>query len=296
MTGWCQTSRPACRIRCHEINPDAATRQRSMRKSPIRLGLIGSTGHWHTYAPALDLVPDLKLVAVAAAGPEETTGAFDHAPGLTVDTRRYDDARKMLDTERLDVVQVAARNDRIPVWSLICLERGLPVMAEKPLAMDLPALEELFQAAQKNKAALVPMHTMRNVPALAAIQQAVARRRDRRPAHELQPEDLPMGHEPPRLLSQPQDVPGPRPLDRHPCALTGCTGSWATCSPRSRARRDDGTAGFPGMRQPGGVRTDHAKRRRGIASRSTIFGPPPPRRTPTNACASPARAESSRRH
>jgi hypothetical protein len=33
---------------------------------------------------------------------------------LTVDTRRYDDARKMLDTERLDVVQVSGRNDRIP--------------------------------------------------------------------------------------------------------------------------------------------------------------------------------------
>ena len=81
------------------------------------LGLIGSTGHWQTYAPALRHVPGLTVVAVAAAGPEETTGAFDHAPGLTADTRRYDDARKMLDAEKLDVVQVAGRNDRIPAWS-----------------------------------------------------------------------------------------------------------------------------------------------------------------------------------
>ena len=44
---------------------------------------------------------------------------------LHADTRRYDDARKMLDTERLDVVQVCARCDRIPAWSLVCLERGL---------------------------------------------------------------------------------------------------------------------------------------------------------------------------
>ena len=53
----------------------------------MRLGLIGSTGHWQTYAPALKRVPELTLVAVAAAGPEETTGAFDHAPGLSVDTQ-----------------------------------------------------------------------------------------------------------------------------------------------------------------------------------------------------------------
>jgi predicted dehydrogenase len=139
----------------------------------MRLGLIGSTGHWQTYAPALGRVPGLTLAAVAAAGPEETTGAFDHAPGLTAETRRYDDAGKMLESERLDVVQVCARCDRIPTWSRACLERGLPVMAEKPLAMDLPTLEGLFHAAEKAGAALVPMHTMRGVPELAAMRRAV---------------------------------------------------------------------------------------------------------------------------
>jgi predicted dehydrogenase len=119
-----------------------------MKNDAIRLGLIGSTGHWHTYAPALERVPELKLAAVATAGPEETVGSFDHAPGLTVDTRRYEDARKMLDTERLDVVQVSGRNDRIPFWSRICLERGLHVMAEKPLAMDLPTLAECTRCAR----------------------------------------------------------------------------------------------------------------------------------------------------
>ncbi len=79
----------------------------------------------------------------------------------------------MLDTERLDVVQVCGRNDRIPVSARIGLERGLPVMAEKPLAMDLPTLEGLFHAARKSKAALVPMHTMRGVAELAAVRQAV---------------------------------------------------------------------------------------------------------------------------
>src|SRR5205814_2118224 len=96
-----------------------------------------------------------------------------HAPGLTTETRRYEDARRMLDGERLDVVQVSARCDRIPHWAKLCLERGLPVMAEKPLAMDLPTLEGLFHAARKTKAALVPMHTMRSVPELAAVRQAV---------------------------------------------------------------------------------------------------------------------------
>jgi predicted dehydrogenase len=46
-------------------------------------------------------------------------------------------------------------------------------MAEKPLAMDLPTLEGLFHAAQKAKVPLVPMHSMRGNPELAAVRQAV---------------------------------------------------------------------------------------------------------------------------
>ena len=92
---------------------------------------------------------------------------------MTIDTHRFDDARKMLETERLDVVQVCARGDRIPHLVRACLERGLPVMAEKPLAMDLPILEGLFQLARTKKLALIPMHTMRGEPALAAIKRAV---------------------------------------------------------------------------------------------------------------------------
>ncbi|RUL83787.1 Gfo/Idh/MocA family protein [Tautonia sociabilis] len=139
----------------------------------MRLGLIGATGHWHSYAAALDRVPGLVLAAVAPAGPEETVGSFDHAPGLSADTRRFEDAEELLDTALLDVVQVAARCDRIPGWTLRCLERGLPVLAEKPLAMDLPTLERLIREAERTGAALVPMHTMRAVPELAAVRRAV---------------------------------------------------------------------------------------------------------------------------
>jgi predicted homoserine dehydrogenase-like protein len=85
------------------LTPDSHFDLIARERDAMRLGLIGSTGHWQSYAPALEHVAGLTLVAVAPAGPEETTGAFDHAPGLKMDTRRHDDAQKMLETERLDV-------------------------------------------------------------------------------------------------------------------------------------------------------------------------------------------------
>jgi predicted dehydrogenase len=144
-----------------------------VEEKDMRLGLIGSGMHWQTYAPALKHFTDLELVAVAAAGPEETTGAFDHAPGLTVETRRYDEAQRMLDTQPLDLVQVCCRPDRNPYWSARCLERDLPVLSDKPLAMDMPTLESLFRTAHRSKAPLLPMHTQRGEAAFAAVAQAV---------------------------------------------------------------------------------------------------------------------------
>ncbi len=139
----------------------------------MRLGLIGSTGHWQMYAPALERVKGLSLVAVASCGPAETLGAFDHAPGLSPTIKRYTEPNAMLDAGGLDVVQICCRADLQPTWVRECLDRKIPVMAEKPLAMDLKTLVNLYQHATKSHVPLVPMHSMRGVPELAAVREAV---------------------------------------------------------------------------------------------------------------------------
>lgn len=139
----------------------------------MRLGLIGTVMHWQTYAPALKTCPDLKLAAVTVSGPEETLGAFDHAPGLTVETRRYEEARQMLEREKLDVVQICARPDRLAGLAQMCLERGIPTLCEKPLAMDMRSLEALYKTAQQTNIPLVPMHTQRCEPTWTAVAKAV---------------------------------------------------------------------------------------------------------------------------
>ena len=47
-----------------------------------------------------------------------------------------------------------------------CLKRGIPVVAEKPLAVDLDTLGRLWDASEK--VPVVPMHTMRSEAWLAA--------------------------------------------------------------------------------------------------------------------------------
>jgi predicted dehydrogenase len=138
----------------------------------MRFALIGYTGHWTTYRPVLAAFPEAVLAAVAPATAEETVGGFDHAPGFGGETRRYETPEQLLDSERLDFVQVCCRPDRTAPLALACLRRGLPVVAEKPLAMDPETLAALWAAAEK--VPIVPMHTQRSEPWLAAAKQAVA--------------------------------------------------------------------------------------------------------------------------
>jgi predicted dehydrogenase len=137
----------------------------------MRFALIGHTGHWTTYRPLLTALPEARLVAVAPATAEEDPATFDHAPGLTGDTRRYASPEALLAAETLDWVQVCCRPDRGPQYTLECLKRGLPVVAEKPLACDLGTLDRLWEASEQ--VPLVPMHTMRSDPWLAAAKHAI---------------------------------------------------------------------------------------------------------------------------
>ena len=75
---------------------------RGTGRNAMRLGLIGATGHWQTYAPGLEHVRGLTLAAVAPAGPEETTGAVRPCP-------RHDDGHAPLRRCTTDARDRAAR-------------------------------------------------------------------------------------------------------------------------------------------------------------------------------------------
>jgi predicted dehydrogenase len=139
----------------------------------MRIGLIGASDHWHTYASALKGLPGTEVAAVAPSTPEEALARFDSAPGVTEKTRRFSDASEMLKTERLDVVQVACRSDRIAGWVGRCFERNIPVISEKPLAMNLESLQTLYEQSRKSGTPLLPMHTIRDDGAMGAVHHAI---------------------------------------------------------------------------------------------------------------------------
>ncbi len=114
-----------------------------------RAAVIGRTGRGD-YGHGLDVAmlgqPNLTVIAVADDDPKGRTAA---AKRLGVD-RAYDDYRAMLDREKPEFVAVAPRwVDCHEAMILACVERGIHVFSEKPLAPDLAGADAIVSACER---------------------------------------------------------------------------------------------------------------------------------------------------
>ena len=82
----------------------------------MRLAIIGVTGHVEYALRTLAMRADLELVSVAQGNPEEKIGPFMEAIAKKgYEPKLYEDWRRMLDEEKIDVVSVAP-------WFCYCAE------------------------------------------------------------------------------------------------------------------------------------------------------------------------------
>lgn len=139
----------------------------------MKFALLGHTGHLTYYEQILYDLPDVQVAAVALASPGETLDAFAKAPGVTDATPRYTDAEQMLDRVQPDLVQICVQPHLIPRWIERCAQRGIAVMAEKPLAMDLATLAHLSDIVKAAQIPLAPLHGYRRMKHVEAVAQAV---------------------------------------------------------------------------------------------------------------------------
>lgn len=144
-----------------------------MFQPPYRAAVIGRTGKGD-YGHNLDLAvldqPKLKLVAVADENP---AGLAKAATRLKVD-KTYADYRAMLDQEKPQFVVVAPRwIDCHKTMILDCVERGISVFTEKPLAQDLEQCDAIINAAERAHVKIAVAFQTRYSPRFERIKQMI---------------------------------------------------------------------------------------------------------------------------
>ena len=139
-------------------------------RGPLRVGVVGVGHLGQHHARLLSGMPDATLVAVAdidAARAQEVGGRHG-APGLT----HWRDL-----VGRVDAVSIAVPTVAHCEVAIGCIEAGMAVLVEKPMAASVQEADAIIEAAARRGVTLGVGHTERFNPAAAAALPLVSRPR-----------------------------------------------------------------------------------------------------------------------
>jgi predicted dehydrogenase len=131
-----------------------------MSTEPLRLGVIGVGHLGRHHARILSAMPEARLTAVVDTN-EARAAEIAGASGTTALT----DYRDLLD--QVDGVVVAVPTELHAEIAVPFLERGTPVLVEKPMSRTLADADRMIAAAAAGSAVLAVGHTERHNPAVA---------------------------------------------------------------------------------------------------------------------------------
>jgi UDP-N-acetyl-2-amino-2-deoxyglucuronate dehydrogenase len=121
----------------------------------FRFGILGCGVIGPTHAEAIASLPDAQLVAVADLNAETAQKLADryHA-------RPYTDYREMLARERLDVVTICTPSGLHGEHACQVMRSGRHVIVEKPMEINLAAIDEMLRVQQETgvKLAVISQH------------------------------------------------------------------------------------------------------------------------------------------
>lgn len=136
----------------------------------IRWGILATGGIARSFVEDLKLMPDAEVAAVGSRA-QATADAFAQRYGIP---RAYGDWRSLAADEQIDVVYVATPHSAHHAAAKLCLTAGRAVLCEKPITLDRPTAQDLFDTARAGGRFLMEAMwarcnpTLRRVAALAA--------------------------------------------------------------------------------------------------------------------------------
>ncbi|MDQ1546286.1 MAG: hypothetical protein QOH69_1190 [Actinomycetota bacterium] len=111
----------------------------------VRVAVVGAGGWGEQHARIFSRRPDTELVAIVGRTREKTD-----ARASAYGTEGFTDIDLMLDTVHPDLVTVCLPNEQHFDVTRHLLERGTPLLVEKPLVFSLAEADELLEIASAN--------------------------------------------------------------------------------------------------------------------------------------------------
>jgi predicted dehydrogenase len=128
----------------------------------INWGIIGPGKIAHKFATALKSLPNARIHTIASRSIEKAQ-SFANQYGAA---RAFGNYEEMLSDSNLNVVYIATPHSFHFENSLMCLNRGIPVLCEKPVTINSKQLRILIDTARKNNVFLMEAIWTRFLPTI----------------------------------------------------------------------------------------------------------------------------------
>ena len=136
-----------------------------------RCAVVGTNTAGQTHVRVIPQLGNAQLVAVCDTTPPKAHAALEKAgvSGIAV----YDDLQRMLASEQIDVLHVATPSGNHEEHCTAAIERGINVICEKPLEIQLDKIDRITAAAETTGVRLATVYQNRWNEANRAIKLAV---------------------------------------------------------------------------------------------------------------------------
>ncbi len=132
-------------------------------------GIIGLGGIAEKFAEGLSFLPNAKLFAVASRSKEK---ASKFAARYQV-PHAYGSYEEIVQNKDIDIIYIATPHTLHCENTLMCLDHHIPVLCEKPFAMNTGQVKQMIDKAHKNKVLLMEAMWTAYLPSIRRIKETI---------------------------------------------------------------------------------------------------------------------------
>lgn len=140
-----------------------------MPSPTFNFAILGLGNIARKFAKDLALIPDAQLVAVGSRSLERAQ-AFAKDFGAEFAAGSYEGT---FSGPKVDAVYIATPHVQHKELTLMCLEKGIPVICEKPLGLNLTEVEELVATSREHKVYLMEALWTRFLPSTLKLKELI---------------------------------------------------------------------------------------------------------------------------
>ena len=141
--------------------------------SKVKLGIIGCGGISRHHLSRLLHVPEVDIVALADVNKSNIERLRHAFPRLLYNCGTFLDYRDMIESVKLDAVEILTPHMLHFEQAMECLNRGLHVLVEKPMACTVKQAEELIARAEELKRIMLVSYQRHYQPQFRYIKRSI---------------------------------------------------------------------------------------------------------------------------